>query len=430
MQHTTTSPASVAPASYPVVSAGPGRREFVVLLAMTMAMTALAMDVMLPAFPDIREAMGLPPGSTDVSQLVTAFFLGLAVAQVPAGILSDHFGRTAVLRVGLVVYALGALATLLAPSLGWMLAARFAWGIGAAAPRVTAVAIVRDRFSGDEMARVMSLVMTMFLLVPVVAPAIGSALLVIGPWQTVFAFCAVVGLTMALWMRRLPETLPVEDRRSLRLGPVLEGARTVLRNRQTVLLMVAMTAAMAALMSYIASAELFVDEVLGLEPWFALVFGGLATGMGIGAFSNSRLVGRYGMWTVLRWALISYVALTLIMFLVAIAGDGTPSPALVLPLLALILTNHSLLVPNLNAAAMEPMGRVAGTAAALIGAVTIAGGSLVGALVDRAFDGTLRPLATVFAASGVVALGCFTAARRAPRGATPTSPSELEVPPA
>lgn len=382
------------------------------MLAMTMAMTALAIDVMLPAFPEIREAVGLAPDSPDVSGLVTVFFLGMAIAQIPAGLLADRFGRKPVLRIGLLLYAAGAIGTLLAPSLGWMLLARFLWGVGAGGPRVVAMAIVRDRYSGDQMARMMSAVMAMFILVPVIAPSIGSLLLLLGPWQLVFGFCAVAATALNVWTARLPETLHPEHRRPLRLRPVIEGARVVLRTRETVLLGLALTAVMASFMSYLASAELIIDETLGLADAFPLIFGALAVGMGIATFTNGRFVERIGMWTMLRWVLSAYVAVTAIVLVVALATDGTPSPALFLPVLALSLANHSLLVPNLNSAAMQPVGNVAGMASALLGTVSIAAGSLIGSRIDQAFDGTVRPLSIAFFVSSIVALTCFTAARR------------------
>lgn len=389
-----------------------GRRQFAVLLAMTMAMTALAIDVMLPAFPEIREATGLAPGSPDVSQLVTAFFFGLALAQIPAGLLADRFGRKPVLHIGLVLYALGALGTLLAPSLGWMLVARFCWGLGAGGPRVVAVAIVRDRYRGDQMARVMSMVMAMFVLVPIVAPAIGSLLLALGPWQLVFAFCAVAATALNLWATRLPETLHPDHRRPLRFRPIVAGGQAVLHARQTVLLGLALTAVMAAFMSYLASAELIIDETFGLSDYFAVIFGLIAAGMGVATFTNGRIVERIGMWGVLRRALVTYALMTVVLLVVALTTEGRPSATLYLPLLAVLLANHAVLVPNLNSAAMEPVGAVAGTASALLGAITILGGSLIGSRVDQAFDGTIRPLAVAFVGSAAVALVCFTAAHR------------------
>jgi DHA1 family bicyclomycin/chloramphenicol resistance-like MFS transporter len=413
--HPIAHPIDPVPVTSPTGRRELGRREFAVMLAMTMAMTALAIDIMLPAFADIRAVVGLPADSPDVAQLVTAFFLGLALAGVPAGLLADRFGRKPVLHVGLVLYALGAVGTLLAPSLGWMLAARFCWGLGAAGPRVVAIAIVRDRYRGTAMARVMSTVMAMFILVPVIAPSIGALLLRLGPWQLVFGFCAVAATALNVWAMRLPETLRPEHRRPLRLGPIVEGAAVVVRTRQTVLLGLAMTATMAAFMSYLASAELIIDETFGLGDHFALIFGVIAAGMGVATFTNGRIVGGLGMWRVLQGGLATYTLLSVAVLTVAVATDGRPSAALFLPLLAVLLANHSLLIPNINSAAMEPVGAVAGTAAALLGAVTTLGGSLIGARVDQAFDGTIRPLAVAFVVSATVASACFAGARRAHR---------------
>ena len=390
------------------------------MLAATMAMTALAIDVMLPAFGDIRAEMGLAADSPDVSGLVTAFFLGLALSQIPAGLLADRFGRKPVLRIGLLLYAAGAIGTLLAPSLGWMLVARFVWGLAAGGPRVVTMAIVRDRYEGDQMARVMSLVMAMFIVVPVIAPSIGSLLLVIGPWQMVFGFCAVVATALNIWTGRLPETLHPDHRRPLRLRPVLDAARAVLRTRETVLLGLALTAMTASFMSYLASVELIVEEVLDLGDAFPLVFGVLAIGMGLATFTNGRVVERVGMWSMLRGVLVVFLVVTGANLALAIATGGTPEPWQFLPVIGAVLASHALLLPNLNAAAMQPVGRVAGTASALLGAVSMAVGAVTGSLIDQRFDGTVRPLSIAFFVSAVLAVVCFAAARRA-RGRTATS---------
>ena len=389
-----------------------GQREFTVLLAMIMATTALSIDIMLPAFPEIREALGLAPGSTSVSGLLTAFFLGMAAAQIPAGLLADRYGRKVVLHLGMVLYLIGAVGALLAPSLGWMLIARFVWGVGAGGPRGVSMAIVRDRYSGDQMARVMSMVMAMFLLVPVVAPTIGSALLTVGSWQLVFGFCAVVGVALNLWALRLPETLRPENERPLRIRPVLEGAMVVLRSRETVLLGLALTAMMGSFFSYLASAEVIIDETFGMSSAFPLIFGGVAIGMGVANLVNGRIVERVGMWSILRIVLRAYFVISAAMVVIAFTTGGRPSPWLFLPVLGACVATHSLATPNVNSAAMHPVGAVAGMASALLGAISMAGGSLLGSVVDTAFDGTVRPLSIAFLASAVVALGAFRAAHR------------------
>lgn len=389
-----------------------GEREFTGLLAMTMATTALSIDIMLPAFPEIREALGLAPGSTAVSGMVTAFFLGLAVAQIPAGLLADRFGRKAVLHLGMGLYLIGVIGALLAPSLSWMLVARFVWGMGAGGPRVVSMAIVRDRYVGDEMARIMSTVMVVFLLVPVVAPTIGSALLVVGSWQLVFGFCAVAGTALNLWALRLPETLRPENQRALRIRPVIEGAMVVLRSRETVLLGLALTAMMGSFMAYLASAEVILDETFGLASAFPLVFGVLAIGMGVANLVNGRIVERVGMWRILRIVLRAYLVVSAAMVILAFATEGRPPAWLFLPVLGACVATHSLATPNVNSAAMHPVGAVAGIASALLGAISMAGGSLLGSVVDSAFDGTVRPLSIAFLASAVVALTAFSAAHR------------------
>jgi MFS transporter, DHA1 family, multidrug resistance protein len=385
---------------------------FVVFVSTTMAMTALATDVMLPAFPDIREAMGLAPESNQVGQLVTVFFLGLATAQLPAGLLADRFGRRPVLQGGLLVYVGGAIGTLLAPSLGWMLIWRFLWALGSGAARVIAVTVVRDRYAGAEMARTMSTVVAVFLLVPIVAPGLGSLLLLVGPWQIVFVFCAACALGLLAWTVRMPETLRPENVRPLRLEPIIGAAREVAGSPSTLWLTIGVTALMGAFTSYLAGSELMIEEALGLGEYFSLVFGGVAVAMGIASLTNGRLVTRLGLRPVIRGASVSFVGLSSLVLVIALTTGGTPPPALFLPPLALVMGNMALLLPNMNSAAMEPMGAMAGTAAAFIGAVSIAGGAMIGIAVGGLADGTVRPQSAVFAAASVVTLGCVRRAQR------------------
>ena len=203
---------------------------------------------------------------------------------------------------------------------------------------------------------------------------------------------------------------------------MLGAARIIAGSHTTVLLGLAMTASMGALTAYIATSELIITEVLGLDGWFPVVFGAMAVGMGVASFVNSRLVHRFGMWAVLSRALVSYVIIGLTLLATCLATDGIPPTWLALTLLALLLANHSLLIPTMNSAAMEPMGAVAGTASAVLGAVTVAGGAIIGGIVDSAFDGTLQPLAWCFGISGVIALVCFSAAHRRRPDVRPYAP--------
>ncbi|HZB42738.1 MAG TPA: MFS transporter, partial [Ilumatobacter sp.] len=195
-----------------------GSGMFTFVLAMGMAVTALGIDSVLPAFPEIRTALGLEEGATEVAGLITFFLMGSSAGLLPAGVLADRYGRRSVMIGGLVLYVAGALGALLAPTLGVMYAARFVWGLGSSGPRVAAMAMIRDAYDGDRMAKQMSFMMAVFILVPTFAPAVASGLLRLGPWQIVFWLCAFAGAALLVVSFRLPETLEPSDRLALSAG--------------------------------------------------------------------------------------------------------------------------------------------------------------------------------------------------------------------
>lgn len=381
-----------------------GGVAFTVVLSMAMAVTALAIDSLLPAFPDIRAHLELAPDSTAVAGLVTAFLVGNGLGLVPAGLLADRFGRLPVMWGGLALYVVGAVAAIFAPSLGVMLVARFVWGLGAAGPRVAALAIVRDVYSGDQMARQMSLIMSVFILVPTVAPALGAGLIAVGPWQLVFWLCAVVGALVWIASLWLPSTIADEDRRSLSLGDIWGGWRIVLTTPGTLGYLTGLTVLFGAFLSYLASSEIIIDEVFGLDAWFPLIFGAVAAVMGIAMFVNGRIVVRVGLDRLIWLASVGYLFATAALLVVALATGGTPPFWLFVVALCVVLVAHSSLIPNLNAAAMRPLGHVAGSGAAIFGMAPTAVGALLGAAADAAFDGTVTPMSIAFVASGVIAL--------------------------
>lgn len=379
-----------------------GAAELIALLAISMSMTALGIDLLLPAFPDVRADLGLAADSNATAGLVTTYFLGLAIGQLFFGVLADGRGRRVALYVGYGLYGLGALASFLAPGLTALLAARVVWGVGAAAGRVVTLAVIRDTWSGDKMSRAMSFVMAVFILVPIVSPALGQALLVVVSWRWLFAVCAIATALVSLWAIRLPETLAVDDRRSMRPGRVLEAARIAARQRPTVAGGVGLMLLYGAFTSWIGSAELIIGDVFDLTAWFPYIFGGLASVLGAGMLLNSQIVERFGTAAVTRVTLVVYLAVAAFMVAMTIATAGSPPFWAFAAVLALLLGCHALLVPNVNAIAMEPVGQIAGTASALIGATQIAGGALLGALVDRFYDGTVLPLSLGFLGFGVV----------------------------
>ncbi len=392
----------------PIDAAAPARSaprfaEFVAMMALLMALTALSIDVMLPALPMIRDEFGL----TDPNRMqlvVTSYVVGFAVGQLAHGPLSDWLGRKPVLLVGLAVYALASVGCLLAGSFEHLLAARVLQGVANAAPRVIAIAVVRDVYGGRRMAEVMSFVMVVFIIVPVLAPSIGGAFLLVGSWHLIFAFLAATSIAALAWLGiRLPETRDAEAVGTMSAGWVARAYATAATNRMTLGYTLATGAIFSTLMGYINSAQQIFVDVYRLGAWFPAVFGGVALGVALASFVNGRMVERLGMRWISHWALIGFVATGLVQLGIASLVGTPPLPVFVL-LLATSLFCFGLMMPNFNAIAMEPMGRIAGTASSFIGALTTALAALGGYWIGRAFDGSVTPLLAGFAVGGLLGL--------------------------
>ena len=375
------------------------------MIAMIMALTALAIDIMLPTFGAIRTEFGLAADSTAPAAIVTFFFLGLASAQVFFGPLADRFGRKPVLYTGLALYVASALASAFAPTLEMVLISRFVWGVGAAAPRVVAISVVRDSYQGEAMARTMSIIMSIFVLVPVIAPSLGSMILSFASWRWVFGACAIAAVSLAVWTMRLPETLKPENRLPLGFSSIVSAGKTIVTNRQTMGYTMAMTFLFGVFFSYLASSELIISEVFDRAEQFPYIFGGLAAVMGAAMLVNAAIVSRVGLDRLVRIVLAGYVAGSAAMAGLALTTNGIPNFWVYVFGLAVMLSMHALLIPNLNTMAMNPMGKVAGTAAALIGTISTALGAGMGAIIDRMFDGTVLPFTLGLFVCGVIAAG-------------------------
>jgi DHA1 family bicyclomycin/chloramphenicol resistance-like MFS transporter len=382
--------AETPPASAKPISAEIGFPEFVALIASMMALTALSIDVMLPALPAISGTFSiLDPNERQ--WMVTAYLLGFAIGQPLCGPLSDRFGRKPVLIAGLCLFAVGSLGAVLAPSFAALLCSRVAQGLGSASPRTMAVAIVRDRFAGRAMARVMSFVMMVFIVVPILAPALGEGILALAPWRWIFGFLAAAGLLALAWSAlRLPETRHREDRLPLSAGALAGVLRTILSDRCAVGYTIALGFMFGNLMSYIGSAQQIFVDTYGLGRLFPVAFGSIACFMALASLVNSQLVMRLGMRRISHSALLAYIALCAIM---AVAGYPERPPLLVFcTFLGATFFFFGLTVPNFNAMAMEPLGHVAGTASSMLGFYTTLAGAFFGWLIGQSFDGTVRPL--------------------------------------
>ena len=383
-----------------------GEREFILFMALVSAMAALAIDMSLPAFEQMRAAFGLAEDSTGLALTMTLFFMGMAAGTLFYGPISDAVGRRRVLWASMALYAGAAAVAALAPSLPVLYASRFVWGVAAAGPRTLSQTIVRDRFAGTAMARVMTLIQAAFFIGPIIAPVLGKALVEIGSWRWVMAFGIFSALAVVVWSLRLSETLAHENRRPLQLGAVAVGFRTVVRNRTALGYTLANAFAFAAFFSFLASTELIFSAVYSLPEWFVPYFTAMSVAAALTAVGNSWLLRSVEARRVALGAGITYSVVSTALLGVAVAGDGVPPLLLWLALFSLANCCHTAFFPTSISLALEPMGALAGTAASVIVFSTSMLGSLLASFTDRAIDDTVMPISVAYLGYSLIALGC------------------------
>jgi MFS transporter, DHA1 family, multidrug resistance protein len=379
-----------------------GFLEFVMLAAATMSTQAIAIDAMLPAFPTIVSALNV--GDPNHAQwIVTAYMTGLGVGQLFWGMLSDRFGRRPILIGGLTLYVIAALLCSLSGSFQALLAWRFVHGLAAACVTVTR-SVVRDLYSGRQMARVMSLTFVVFLTVPILAPSLGQLILFIAPWRYIFMVFAVFAAMVAVWgFLRLPETLHPEFRMTLTRKHVLNAAKLVLGTRASIFYTLAMMVMFGTIMAYVGMVAQIFSEVFHRPKLMPSMFALCAIFMGMAAYLNSRIVERLGMRLISHTALLLFIAVTGLHVLIAALGLEQIWTFVVLQ--SLTMATFSLSVSNFGAMAMEPMGSIAGIAASLQGFISTFSGALVGILIGEQFNGTTVPLAAGSLCCGFLSLG-------------------------
>jgi DHA1 family bicyclomycin/chloramphenicol resistance-like MFS transporter len=365
--------------------------EFVVIVASIIALNPLALDMMLPALPNIGASFKISDGNY-LQSVLSTFLLGFGVGQFVIGPLSDRFGRRPVLLTGMVLYGLASMLALFAPSFEALLLARALQGLGTAATRVIATSIVRDCYSGRRMASVMSLVMMIFVAVPIIAPSFGQAVMFVAQWRGIFIVLMAYGLFALLWsVLRLPETLPVSERKPLTVRQVVDSFRQTLTNRQTLGYALAAGGVQGVLFAYVFSSEQVFTEIYHLGHYFPLAFAAIAIGIALAGFLNARFVGRLGMRVISHSALVVF-ALVAVAMLIAAWANALPLP-LYMALSAIALFTFGLMMSNFTALAMEPQGHIAGTASSLYGSITTLLGISIGVTLGQLYDGTLLPFA-------------------------------------
>jgi DHA1 family bicyclomycin/chloramphenicol resistance-like MFS transporter len=375
--------------------------EFIAVSACTMALTALGIDIMLPAFGEIRQDFGLKPESTTTAHIITFFFMG-QVAQIVFGALSDRFGRIPILRVGFPLYMIGGLGAAFAPSMEFMLAARFVAGMGASAVFMTTIAGIRDRFVGDQMARIVSLVFTIFLFTPVVAPFIGIAILSVSSWQMVLLTPPLFAMVVFLWSLRMDESLPCAQRISLDWPTIGESIGKVISNRIFIRYTGITTVLFAALSSYVASSERIVGEIYRRPDLFVWIFAGTGLLCSLCTLVNSRLSSKYGARQTIKWLLTAYLAVAGFLLMATLAFDNLPGMLLFFVPVVIMLAINLAVEPNSSALALEPMGKMAGIASSIYGTSFFFIGSLLGSIISHVMVNGIYPLVLSFFAVGVV----------------------------
>lgn len=370
---------------------GPHFAEFVALLAMLFATIAFSVDAMLPALPGI--AAELSPEAPNRAQLiVTTFVLGMGVGTLFMGPISDAVGRRPVIVGSISLYIAAALVAGRAGSLELLLAARFVQGVGASGPRTVTLAMVRDLYSGRAMARVTSIVLSVFILVPAIAPSVGAGIIAVAGWRAVFWAFVVFGLISGSWlMLRQPETHPVERRRPLALATLLSAVREVLTSRIVVTYMAALSLGFGQMFGFLSTLPQIFADVFDRGASFPFWFAGFAGFGAISSMSNAALVMRLGMRRLATGAFALQVAAAATM-LIATGALGVSGFAPFYAWMCISFFTIGLTFGNLNALAMEPMGHIAGLAAAVVGGVSTVGAVLIAVPIGLAYDGTVVPL--------------------------------------
>ena len=367
----------------------PGTREMTALLAGLMALNAFAIDAMVPALPQIGESLNVAR-ENDRQLVVIAYFVGFAATQLVWGPLADRFGRKPVMAAGVALYGVFALLCAFAPTFPVLIGGRVLMGASAAATRVLVVAMVRDLFEAEEMARVMSLVFMTFMLVPVLAPNIGQLILLFAPWRAIFLVLSVYAAVMVIWpWLRLPETLHPDFRRPLDWRVTGTAIVETIREPQSRGYTLAMTISFSALVAYISSIQQIVFDAFGEGQLIGLVFAAIAAPMALASWLNSRVVGTFGLRRVGHSAALAFMIITAVHAAIALAGLET-LPLFIL-LQGLTMASFAFTSSNLGTLAMEHMAPIAGTASSVQGVVGTIGAAGIGFVIGQQFDGTVIP---------------------------------------
>jgi len=377
--------------------------EFIIVMASLMSLVALAIDALLPAITEISKTIQIVDPKNN-QLFITMIFLGLGSGQLISGPLSDSFGRKPVIYVGFIVFAFASLICVFATSLEMMIVGRVLQGIGLSAPRTISVAMVRDRFSGNHMAKVMSFIVVIFILVPVVAPALGKLMLDVYGWKSIFYSQLVFGFFTMIWVwKRQPETLKIENRKKLKLSLFREGAKEFFKYKNAVVFTLFSGVITGSFIVYLSASQQIFEEQYHLKEEFPYIFAGLAISVGLATFLNGNLVLKLGMYKLVS---IFTVVFTIVPFIYVCCflGESNPSIYVLLFFFGFQFFSIGFLFGNTRALAMEPIGHIAGIGAAINGFISTIMAVPIATFIGSYINETALPLFAGFFACGFIAL--------------------------
>ena len=377
------------------------QKEFIVLMAMLMSMVALTIDAMLPAL--IQIGTDLNAQHINDSQLIVgAVFLGMAFGQMIYGPMSDAYGRKPAIYLGMIIFLIGDVISIYAQDFNIMLLGRILQGMGAASCRVVTLAMVRDRFEGKEMAKVMSLIMMMFIMVPAIAPAVGQGILLFSGWRSIFIFLFIYGVVAMVWMNfRQDETLSDQNRIPLSIANIIAGCKETLFNPISRNYMFAGGIMFGAFIGYLTSAQQILQVQYDLGKLFPVYFGVLALAIGFASFLNSKLVMKFPMEKLCIAALGVICLLSLAFYGLNLISQDNPSLWFLMAYFIGMFFCFGILFGNFNALAVQPLGHIAGIANSVISTVQTLISVVIGSYIGQTYDGTVLPLTLGFLACAI-----------------------------
>ncbi|MEM1002734.1 MAG: multidrug effflux MFS transporter [Bacteroidota bacterium] len=380
--------------------------EFILLMAALMSIVALSIDAVLPALPQIGEHLSITD-RVDNQKLITLIFLGLGIGQLIFGPLSDSFGRKPIVYLGFLIFIVASIICLTTKSFEMMLLGRILQGVGLACPRTMTIAMIRDIYNGDYMAKIISIVVMVFILVPVIAPTLGQFLMNAYNWQSIFGVTLAFGVIVMLWFWfRQPETLKPKFKITYRLSLYATGTVAFFKIKPTVIFTLLSGFITGSFMVYLSSSQQIFENQYGLGKEFPYIFASLAISVGFATFLNSRLVLKYGMMKLVHIAMLGYV-LTSILYIVLYANQPNPSVVVLVSFFAVQFFCIGFLFGNLRALAMEPMGHIAGIGSALNGFISTVMAVPIADFIGSFVQDSVIPLFIGFSVCGIISLVLF-----------------------